>query len=30
LYSRSRNSSTISLSVLVPRQTLSRTNSAFP
>lgn len=28
LYSRSRNSSTISLSVLVPRQTLSRTSSA--
>lgn len=28
LYSRSRNSSTISLSVLVPRQTLSRTGSA--
>ena len=30
LYSRSRNSSTISLSVLVPRQTISRTNSTAP
>ncbi|KAF8275135.1 nucleoside phosphatase family-domain-containing protein [Lactarius quietus] len=30
LYSRSRNSSTISLSVLVPRQPLSRTASAQP
>ena len=30
LYSRSRNSSTISLSVLVPRQPISRTNSAAP
>ncbi|KAH9001377.1 nucleoside phosphatase family-domain-containing protein [Lactarius akahatsu] len=30
LYSRSRNSSTISLSVLVPRQPLSRTASAHP
>lgn len=30
LYSRSRNSSTISLSVLVPRQAISRTNSTAP
>ena len=30
LYSRSRNSSTISLSVLVPRQPISRTNSTAP
>ena len=30
LYSRSRNSSTISLSVLVPRQPLSRSSSAQP
>ncbi|KAI9510277.1 nucleoside phosphatase family-domain-containing protein [Russula earlei] len=30
LYSRSRNSSTINLSVLIPRQSVSRTNSAYP
>ena len=30
LYSKSRNSSTISLSVLVPRQPLSRTSSGLP
>ena len=30
LYSRSRNSSTISLSVLVPRQPVSRTSSTLP
>ncbi len=30
LYSRSRNSSTINLSVLVPRQPISRTNSSVP
>jgi golgi apyrase len=30
LYSRSRNSSTVSLSVLVPRQTISRTSSNVP
>jgi hypothetical protein len=30
LYSRSRNSSTVSLSVLVPRQTISRTSSTVP